>query len=153
MVPAWDEGPHFFSTPYTWAKWWFNKGTSPKSPKDSGLGIIRKFAQIYTENITWVFIGARIPFQRAPGLAHPKVVIPRFSSLFGEPQSSQGGNLGFPRVPHPETLGSTPGPEKEPYNVGGLCQNQLCSLKVREKLPKTWPKGINLHIMIYLEPT
>ena len=26
-------------------KWWFNKGTSPKSPKHSGLGIIRQFAQ------------------------------------------------------------------------------------------------------------
>ena len=27
-------------------KWWFNKGTSPKSPKHSGLGIILSFAQI-----------------------------------------------------------------------------------------------------------
>ncbi len=31
------------------------------------------------------------------------------------PQSSQTESLGFPRVP-PPPLGSTPGPEKEPYH-------------------------------------
>ena len=29
-----------FRQPSSHPKWWFNKGTSPKSPKHSGLGII-----------------------------------------------------------------------------------------------------------------